>query len=47
MFLWKLILTCTDIDYSLVRRQVKEECFALLGSKTKQLIKLKKKEKEG
>lgn len=47
MFLWKLILTFTDIDYSLVKRQEKEECFALWAVKQKQLIKLKVKEKKG
>lgn len=41
MFLWKLILTFTDIDYSLVKKQEKEECFALWAVKQKQLIKLK------
>lgn len=47
MFLWKLILTFTDIDYSLVERQAKEECFALWAVKQEQLIKLKVKKKGG
>lgn len=48
MFLWRLILTFTDIDYSLVKRQEKEECFALWAVKQKQLIKLKvEKKKKG
>lgn len=33
MFLWKLILTFTDIDYSLVKRREEEECFALWAVK--------------
>lgn len=39
MFLWKQILTFTGIDYSFVKRQEKEECFALW--EVKQLRKLK------
>lgn len=41
MFLWKLILTFTDIDYSLVKRREEEECFALWAVKQNKTIKIK------